>query len=200
MRAEKKTALIVVDMLKGLTTEGGYNYYPTAGKMMEEGFSEKIEKMRERGALIIYICGSGKTRTGFTASPHSINPELAGRDLSAIPYDESWGEFDDRLHIAEGDLIVRKHTYSAFWGTPLLRILQQNGVENVLVCGIKTNVCCRQTAIDSVSHGYKTFVVIDMTCTNDEGTKAYHLDEFNRYFAKVIDSEEVVSRLETGKF
>ena len=112
MRAEKKTALIVVDMLKGLTTEGGYNYYPTAGKMMEEGFSEKIEKMRERGALIIYICGSGKTRTGFTASPHSINPELAGRDLSAIPYDESWGEFDDRLHIAEGDLIVRKHTYS----------------------------------------------------------------------------------------
>ena len=44
MRAEKKTALIVVDMLKGLTTEGGYNYYPTAGKMMEEGFSEKIEK------------------------------------------------------------------------------------------------------------------------------------------------------------
>lgn len=200
MRAEKKTALIVVDMLKGLTVEGGYNYYPTAGKMMEDGFVEKIKKIREKGGLIIYICSSGRTMTGFTATPHSINPELAGRDLSAIPYDESWDEFDDRLEITEKDIIVRKHTYSAFWGTPLLRILQQNGVENVLVCGIKTNVCCRQTAIDSVSHGYKTFVVSDMTCTNNDEIKAYHLDEFDRYFAKVIDSREVVDRLEHGKF
>lgn len=200
MKAERKTALIVVDMLKGLTVEGGYNYYPTAGAMMEDGFVEKVEKMRDKGALIVYVCGSGKTMTGFTATPHAINPELAGRDMSAIPYDESWGEFDDRLRITEKDVIVRKHTYSAFWGTPLLRILQQNGVENVLVCGIKTNVCCRQTAIDSVSHGYKTFVVNDMTCTNNEEIKAYHLDEFDRYFAKVIDSAEVVERLGNGKF
>jgi len=200
MKVERKTALVVVDMLKGLTVEGGYNYYPTAKRMMEDGFTDKIEEMRENGCKIIYICGSGKTMTGFTASPHSINPELAGRDLSAVPYDESWGEFDDRLNIAEEDVIVRKHTYSAFWGTPLLQILQQSGVENVLVCGIKTNVCCRQTAIDSVSHGYKTFVVSDMTCTNNDEIKEYHLDEFNRYFAKVLDSEEVISRLKTGKF
>ena len=78
--------------------------------------------------------------------------------------------------------------------------LQQAGVENVLVCGIKTNVCCRQTAIDSVSHNFKTFMVSDMTSTNDEKTKAFHLDEINRYFAKVIDSQEVLRRLDNGEF
>ena len=70
----------------------------------------------------------------------------------------------------------------------------------MLVCGIKTNVCCRQTAIDSVSHNYKTYMVSDMTSTNNEEIKAYHLDEINRYFAKVIDSDEVLRRLDAGEF
>lgn len=43
-------------------------------------------------------------------------------------------------------------------------------------------------------------MVSDMTSTNNEEIKSYHLDEINRYFAKVIDSGEVISRLEAGTF
>ena len=200
MKKEKKTTVIVVDVLKGLTLEDGNNYYPTAKVMMEEDFAGKVAEFKKNGCLIIYVCGSGKTMTGFTATPHSINPELGGRNLGAIPYNPISNEFDDRLPIEDSDIIVRKHTYSAFWGTPLVTILQQNGVENVIVCGIKTNVCCRQTAIDAVSHGYRTFIVSDMTSTNDDETKAYHLEEMNRYFAKVIGSDEVIERLKNGVF
>ena len=69
-----------------------------------------------------------------------------------------------------------------------------------LVSGIKTNVCCRQTAIDSVSHNFKTFMISDLTSTNNEEIKAFHLNEINRYFAKVIDSAEVIRRLDSGEF
>jgi nicotinamidase-related amidase len=200
MRKRIKTAFIVVDVLKGLTLEGGNNYYPTATAMLEDDYGNKINAMRDNGALIIYVCGSGNTMTGFTASPHSINPELSGRNLAAIKKDPVWEEFDDRLPIMENDIILRKHTYSAFWGTPLLEILQQNGIENVLVGGIKTNVCCRQTTIDAVSHGYRTFIIKDMTSTNNDEIKEYHLEEMNRYFAKVLDSDEVIKRLKNGDF
>lgn len=196
----KKTALIVVDMLKCLTVEGGYNYYPTAKEMIEDGYDDKIRQMRDHGCLVVWVGSALQHRSGYTATPHEINPELAGRSLAG-EQDEASNEFDDRLWIDEArDVIVRKHTYSAFWGTPLLSILQQNGVQNVLACGIKTNVCCRQTLVDSVSHGFRTYLIKDMTSTNNEEIKAYHLEEINRYFAKVLDADEAVTRFRNGEF
>ena len=50
----KKTALIVVDMLKCLTVEGGYNYYPTAKEMIEDGYDDKIRQMRDHGCLVVW--------------------------------------------------------------------------------------------------------------------------------------------------
>ncbi len=196
MKMGKKTAVICVDFQKNLTVEGGGNYYPTASEMMPRCI-ENINRFRDAGAHIIYIYTRMHPSSGLTCAGPSINPELAGRK---VPRPE-WGlELDDRLPIRPEDDVICKFTYSAFPGTPLVRTLQQRGIENVLVCGIKTNVCCRQTAIDSTSHGFKTYMISDMTCTNNDEIKAYHLDEINRYFAKVIDSAEVLRRLEAGEF
>ena len=196
MKIGKKTALLCVDLQKNLTVEGGGNYYPTAAEMMP-GCIENIARFRELGAHIIYIWTKMHPSTGLTCAGPAVNPELAGRHVPR----PAWGmELDDRLVICPEDDVICKFTYSAFWGTPLVERLQQKNIENVLVCGIKTNVCCRQTAIDAVSHGYRTYMIRDMVCTNTEEISAYHLDEINRYFAKVIDSAEVVRRLECGEF
>ena len=196
MNLQKKTALICVDLQKNLTEEGGGNYYPTAAEMMPR-VVENIRIFRELGVQIIYIWTKPELSSGLSSNGPKVNPELAGR---IVPHSQEGRELDDRLGILPEDLVIRKFTYSAFWGTPLLETLQQKGVENVLVCGIKTNVCCRQTAIDSTSHGFRTYMVRDMTSTNNEEVKAYHLDEINRYFAKVIDSTEVIDRLKAGTF
>lgn len=159
----------------------------------------QLAKMRELGAQLIYIWTKAGASSGLTCRAHYYNPELAGRLMPLS--DESWMELDDDLPIdPEQDLIIRKFTYNAFWGTPLLKYLEQLGVENVLVCGIKTNVCCRQTMIDSVSHGFKTFMIRDMTSTNNDEIKAFHLAEMDKYFAKVLDSDEVIERLKAGVF
>lgn len=198
MNVSKKTAVVVVDLQKSLTREGGSNYYPTATEMMPRVCTQ-LAKMRELGAQLIYIWTKAGASSGLTCRAHYYNPELAGRLMPLS--DESWMELDDDLPIdPEQDLIIRKFTYSAFWGTPLLKYLEQLGVENVLVCGIKTNVCCRQTMIDSVSHGFKTFMIRDMTSTNNDEIKAFHLAEMDKYFAKVLDSDEVIERLKAGVF
>ena len=47
----------------------------------------------------------------------------------------------------EPDLLVVKHTNSAFYGTPDLRAwLDERGYDAVTVCGITTNHCCETTA------------------------------------------------------
>lgn len=198
MNVSKKTALIVVDLQKSLTTEAGDNYYETAGEMMER-VAENINKMRDAGALIIYIWSKTHVSSGLTSAAPAINPDLTGRVMG--PKSDEMLELDDRLtYIPEKDVLICKHTYSAFWGTPLIEVLQQNGVENVVVCGIKTNVCCRQTAIDAASHGFKTYIIRDMTSTNNNEIKEYHLAEMDKYFAKVLDSKEVLERLKDHRF
>ena len=202
MNVSKKTAVLIVDLQKGLTLEGGMNYYPTASEMMPRVCTQ-LAKMRELGAQLIYVWSKNVNSAGLTAAPHSINPELSGRNLSGLmrPDDLSVLELDDRLPIdPERDILLNKFTYSAFWHTPLLEILEQLGVENVLVCGIKTNVCCRATAIDAVIHCFKSYMIRDMTSTNNDEIKEYHLAEIDKYFAKVIDSDEVIRRLQEHTF
>lgn len=81
----------------------------------------------------------------------------------------------------------------------MANILRRHGVENVLICGIKTNICCRQTTIDSVSYGFHTIVISDMVSTNDETTSQYHLAEIDKYIAKVCSSDEVFEMLKNGE-
>ncbi len=198
MNVSKKTAVLVVDLQNSLTREGGSNYYPTAAEMMPRVCTQ-LAKMREAGAQLVYIWTKAGASSGLTCRAHYYNPELSGRLMPVS--DESAMELDDRLPIDPAqDIILRKFTYSAFWGTPLLELLEQRGIENVLVCGIKTNVCCRQTMIDAVSHGFRTYMLRDMTSTNNEKIKAYHLVEMDKYFAKVLDSDEAIRRLNAGEF
>ena len=196
MRADTKTAIIVVDLQKELTCEWGGNYYKTADQIMEV-IPDKLREMRSLGAHLVYIWSKASLASGLTSEASKNNPELAGRIVNRH---EQGVELDDRLEILPGDSVIRKYTYSAFWGTPLLETLLQKGVENVVVCGIKTNVCCRTTAIDAVSHGFKTFMISDMVSTNTEELSQWHLEELNKYWAKVIDSDEVITRLREGRF
>ena len=196
MKIGKKTVLLSVDLQKMLTLPGGDNYYPMAGEMMPR-VVEMIDRFREKGVMIIHIWTKYHNSSGVTASAKMVNPELDGR---VIKLKSDSHDLDDRINVCPEDIVMRKFSYSAFLNTPLLEILQQNGIENVLVCGIKTNVCCRQTAIDAVSHNFKTYMIRDMLSTNTQEMSDYHLDEINRYFAKVIDYAEVLRRLDAGEF
>lgn len=195
MVPQGETALLSVDLQKVLTLPGGDNYYETAGRMMPL-LAERMNAFRDSGVLIVHIWTKYHNSSGVTASAKSVNPEMAGRVIRNTP--EGY-DLDSRITVAPQDVVLRKFSYSAFLNTPLLETLQQRGIENVLVCGIKTNVCCRQTAIDSVSHGFKTYMIRDLVSTNTQDISAYHLEEINRYFARVIDSDEVLRRLEAGE-
>lgn len=189
---KQKTAVIVVDMFNSLTRPGYRTFYDTAGKMMEY-FPDNINKLRDKGVLVVFIASND----GYT---HPRNTELS-RGSGDPKYQGTrtpeGGDLDDRLtYCKDTDLFVRKYTYSAFYRTELANILRRHGVENVLVTGIKTNVCCRQTTIDAVSSGFNTIMISDMVSTNDEETSQYHLAEIGKHIAKVMSSAEVFALLD----
>lgn len=194
-----KTAVLVIDMQKDFTKPDGKFYYPETTGVMMETFAEKLNRMRDLGALIVVVY------TAHPADEKEVNPELTrmfrnGKKASLV--DGSVGaELDETIpYDPARDILFRKFVPSAFFGTNLDQILRERGVENVLVCGVKTNVCCRATATDAFSHKFRTFMISDMLGTNTAAINAFHLEEMTKYFAKAISSEEVCSRLANGIF
>ena len=49
----------------------------------------------------------------------------------------------------EGDVIIKKHRYSAFYGTDLEIVLRGLGVDAVVIAGVTTENCCHATARDA---------------------------------------------------
>ncbi|KAG1335070.1 putative inactive nicotinamidase [Cocos nucifera] len=70
----------------------------------------------------------------------------------------------DGLLIKEGDYKLVKTRFSAFCATQLHSLLQTSGVKSLVVVGVQTPNCIRQTVFDAVSLDYQSVtVIIDAT-------------------------------------
>jgi len=67
----------------------------------------------------------------------------------------------------EGETVIHKHLPSAFTGTRLADVLQENGVETLLVAGYMTHNCVDSTAREAFHRGYRVGVVADASATRD---------------------------------
>ena len=59
--------------------------------------------------------------------------------------------------------VILKHRYSAFYNTDLEMVLRCLKVEDVVLSGIMTNMCCESTARDAYYRDYRVFFLADAT-------------------------------------
>ena len=63
--------------------------------------------------------------------------------------------------------MIKKHRYSAFFGTDLDIILREWGVDTVIISGTTTENCCHATARDAMFRNYRVVFLADATATFD---------------------------------
>jgi nicotinamidase-related amidase len=81
-----------------------------------------------------------------------------------------------------GDRFVFKPRYSAFDSTPLEILLEQLGIERILLAGNATEMCVTQTAIAARELGFKVTVLADCCATLDP-----HLEDIAlQYLERVV--------------
>ncbi len=109
---------------------------------------------------------------------------------------ERW-EFDPRCDVCDDvDAIYTKRMPSAFFETPLASWLVFNKVDTVVVTGGSTSGCVRATAVDSVSHGYRTIVPIECVADKHESYHFANLTDLQLKYADVEPVQVVVDWLE----
>ena len=91
--------------------------------------------------------------------------------------------------------VIFKHRYSAFYNTDLETVLRSLKVEELVVAGIMTNMCCESTARDAYYRDYRVFFLADGTGSVTEEMHLASLLNVAFGFAWVTDVDTVAAQL-----
>jgi nicotinamidase-related amidase len=116
--------------------------------------------------------------------------------LQNIKFGSERHAFDPRLEIDAGDLTFTKRMPSAFFETPLASYLVWHKVDTVVVTGGSTSGCVRATAVDALSHGYRTIVPIETCADKHESYHFANLTDLQLKYADVEPVQTVIDWLE----
>ena len=174
----RKTAVIVIDMQNDFIEEKGKLYVPRSEKLIKP-IKSILDKAREAGATIIY------TQDWH----HEDDPEFEVWGEHALA--DSWGaEIVEELKPKEGEFVVRKPSYDAFYGTPLEHILRYRGLENLILTGVLANICVLHTAGSAAMRGYRLIIPVDCILALNEFDYALSLRQMSFiYKAKLTRSD-----------
>lgn len=105
----------------------------------------------------------------------------------------------DAVANADAAVLVTKNVNSAFYGDPDLHAwLQERGIDEMVVCGIQTNMCVETTARMGGNLGYDVTVVLDATRTFDLEEEVPGLGVVRRSAAELMAGTALV--LQGGGF
>lgn len=150
-----RPALVVVDVQRGFGDAAAWG--PRDNPACEANVGALLTAWRGRGWPIVLV-RHDSTTPGSPLAPGT--PGNAFQDVVTAAFSGDDG--------AEPDLLVSKSVNSSFHGTPDLDAwLREQGLTQVVVCGITTNHCCETTARVAGNLGYETFFALDATHTFD---------------------------------
>jgi nicotinamidase-related amidase len=140
------------------------------------------------------------TRVAYMDDPHDAGVwgtrTNTPDSLQNIKYGSERHAYDPRCEIDAGDLQYTKRMPSAFFETPLASYLVWHKVDTVVVTGGSTSGCVRATAVDALSHGYRTIVPIETCADKHESYHFANLTDLQLKYADVEPVQTVIDWLE----
>jgi nicotinamidase-related amidase len=145
----KKEALLIIDMLNDFVLAGAPLEVPNTRTIIPV-IRNEIDKAHAVGNPVIYVCDAHE--------PDDKEFRKFGWPAHAVKGTKG-AEIIEELKPAGDDIVIRKKTYSGFFGTILDATLKRLGVDALRLTGDVTNICVLFTASDAVLRDYAVTVV-----------------------------------------
>ncbi len=184
-----RTALVVIDMVP----------FFVDGSEFARGIVPAINALagclRGAGGVVAWVVPGAPRHPGWAEAFYG--PEVAAT------YGASGGDgaVEERLWPglarAEGDLLLEKHSASAFFpgNCDLPALLAARDVDTVLIAGTVTNVCCESSARDAAGLGLRVVFLADATAAPSDAIHNATLVTIYRSFGDVRAVAEVAALL-----
>jgi nicotinamidase-related amidase len=185
------TALVIIDMQRDFMEPGGFG--ETLGNDVSrlatavEPIATVLSSARDMGMLVIH------TREGHLPDLSDAPPAKVERGAPSLRIGdpgpmgrilirgEAGHDIIAELYPLDSEIVIDKPGKGAFYATELGDILQKYGIENLLVCGVTTEVCVNTTVREANDRGYRCIVLAD-------GCASY-FPEFHEMGLKMIKAQ-----------
>lgn len=182
----EKTALLIIDAQQEYFAPIGKLVLPD-GPTAVSRIARTLEWARAGGVAVIHVTHESRRPNATTFVPGS--PALAIHPAVAP---------------TSGEPVVQKHLPGSFTGTGLEERLRVLGIEQVIVSGFMTQMCCDTTTREAAHRGFKVLFLADATAAMDlkapDGTliphdqvHRTHLASLNGFLATVTTSDRLMA-------
>ncbi|MBY0381385.1 MAG: cysteine hydrolase [Xanthobacteraceae bacterium] len=166
-----KTALVIIDMQRDFLEPGGFG--ETLGNDVSQleravkPCAAVLSTARDLGMLVVH------TREGHKPDLSDAPPAKVERGAPSLRIGddgpmgrilirgEPGHDIIPALYPIDGEFVVDKPGKGAFYATAFGDILKQHNIENLLVCGVTTEVCVNTTVREANDRGYRCIVLGD---------------------------------------
>jgi maleamate amidohydrolase len=104
-------------------------------------------------------------------------------------------EFPEEIAPQPGDVVIEGPKPSKFYGSPLLHVLQQLGVDHLIVGGVSTSGCVRGTVYDAVNYNFTVTIVEECVFDRFPTSNKANLFDMNAKYASVRRLDDVLTEL-----
>jgi nicotinamidase-related amidase len=135
---------------------------PHSAETVVANTTQLADAFREQGATVV-LTGPALPPPPNVRAQAQVPPGIE-RDMSPLAKVMSvpnWSAIAEGVGPKDGDIVIKKSTWSAFFGTDLDLQLRRRGVRTLVVGGIATNFGVESTARDARAHGYAVVLAED---------------------------------------
>jgi ureidoacrylate peracid hydrolase len=157
-------ALLIIDIQNDFCAEGGFlqrerNYNVGFAKEVAGRIGNVADVARAAGMPIVWVRSIYDFK--YLTAAHIVK-----RGIEGCCMEGSWGADFFEIAPAPGDIIVDKHSYNGFRGTPLDDRLRRRGIKTLVITGVATNVCVDSTLREGFFLGYYIVLLEDCVGSN----------------------------------
>lgn len=159
-----------------------------------ERTQELLTEARKKHLPVFYTTGHGGTDGVSFGRWHGKNAR-GNEDFS-----ETYVKGNDivaEIAPAKGDVVIRKQKPSAFFGTPLMSMLNEVHADTVLVTGCTTSGCVRASVIDAFSYNFNVSVVEECTFDRGQASHKINLFDMSMKYADVVSLKETIEYIQS---
>ncbi|AGO55598.1 hypothetical protein ALQ63_00286 [Serratia plymuthica] len=183
------TALVLIDLQNGILPYAGGPH--SAESVVAHG-AQLAAHFRSLGAPVILVrVGWSDTFADALKQPvDRPTPSPAG----GLP--ANWWEFPESLAVSDGDILVTKRQWGAFYGTELDLQLRRRGIKTLVLGGIATNIGVESTARAGWEHGYELVIAEDLCSAQNTEMHRFAFDNIFPRLARVRSTGEILAALD----
>ena len=178
---DPKTALIVVDLQKGLL--GAPFIHPLANIIERTQALLTIFRHLHLPVVLVNVAGGAPGRT-----------EQPPRTRT---YPEGWTDLLPELNQQPGDIAVTKQTWGAFASTDLEAQLKAHAVTQVVITGVATGTGVESTARQAYEAGFNVTLATDAMTDARPEAHAYSLEHVFPRLGETGTTQQIIALLET---